>query len=182
MKGRASIGLRDGAARGTPKVDRRRKKKRKRYRRDRTGSALAPKWVDVSAELGRHGCGGWRLAARSVRPKRALPLGGLGGANRTSEWSDSPQWVERFAPAGGAIRPIPRQQGRTAVCHKWPCFLVNPALSGQNSRSRESLFEFGIIFARCLAEFLATVSPCGSTSAGSFITSPRPSPPRKERS
>ena len=99
-----------------------------------------------------------------------------------SGWSDSHQRVERFAPAGGAIRPIPRQQGRTAVCHKWPCFLVNPALSGQNSRSRESLFEFGIIFARCLAEFLATVSPCGSTSAGSFITSPRPSPPRKERS
>jgi hypothetical protein len=36
----ASIGLRDGAARGTPYTYRR--KKRKNNRRDRTGSALAP--------------------------------------------------------------------------------------------------------------------------------------------
>ncbi len=33
-KQRASIGLRDGVARGTPYVDRRRKKKRKNYRRE----------------------------------------------------------------------------------------------------------------------------------------------------
>ncbi len=39
---RASIGHRHGAARGTPWVDRRRKKKRKNYRRDRTGSAVVP--------------------------------------------------------------------------------------------------------------------------------------------
>jgi hypothetical protein len=38
---RASIGLRDGAARGTPYLDRR-KKKRKNYRRECTGSALSP--------------------------------------------------------------------------------------------------------------------------------------------
>ncbi len=38
---RASIGLLDGAARGTPYTHRR-KKKRKNYRRECTGSALAP--------------------------------------------------------------------------------------------------------------------------------------------
>jgi hypothetical protein len=37
---RASIGQRDGAARGTPDIDRREEKRRKNYRRDRTGSAL----------------------------------------------------------------------------------------------------------------------------------------------
>jgi hypothetical protein len=37
----ASIGHRHGAARGTPYVDRR-KKKRKNYRRECTGSALVP--------------------------------------------------------------------------------------------------------------------------------------------
>ena len=51
---RACIEMSDGAARGTPYLDRR--KKRENYRRDRTGSALAPMWGDVSAELGRHGC------------------------------------------------------------------------------------------------------------------------------
>jgi hypothetical protein len=33
-------------------------------------------------------------------------LGGAGGAIRPSGWCDSPQWVVRFAPVGGAIRPI----------------------------------------------------------------------------
>ena len=56
------------------------------------------------ADVGRRGCGGWWVAAPFVRPKRALLLGGLGGAIRTSGWSDSPQWVERFAPVSGAIR------------------------------------------------------------------------------
>jgi hypothetical protein len=52
---RASIGIRDGAARDTPWIDRR-KKKRKNYTRECTGSALVPMEVDVSADLGRHGC------------------------------------------------------------------------------------------------------------------------------
>ena len=43
----------------------------------------------MGAELGRRACGGWWVAAPFVRPKRALPLG---------------VWVERLAPAGGAIR------------------------------------------------------------------------------
>jgi len=85
---RASIGMRDGAARGTPYTYRR-KKKRKNYRRECTGSALVPMWVGMSAELGRHGCGGWWVPAWFVRPKRA----GLGGAIRPSGWSDSPQRV-----------------------------------------------------------------------------------------
>ena len=46
---RASISLRDGATRGTPLVDRR-KKKRKYDRKGCTGSALAPMPVGVSAE------------------------------------------------------------------------------------------------------------------------------------
>ena len=37
---RASIGLRGDAGRGTPDIDRREEKRRKNYRRDRTGSAL----------------------------------------------------------------------------------------------------------------------------------------------
>jgi hypothetical protein len=37
---RASIGLRGDAGRGTPDIDRREEKRIKRYRRDRTGSAL----------------------------------------------------------------------------------------------------------------------------------------------
>ena len=40
---------------GTPYTYRR-KKKRQNYRRDRTGSALAPMEVGMSADLGRHGC------------------------------------------------------------------------------------------------------------------------------
>jgi len=34
-------------------------------------------------------------------------LGGAGGAIRPSGWCDSPQWVVRFAPVGGAIRHTP---------------------------------------------------------------------------
>jgi hypothetical protein len=43
----------DGVAgRGTPDIDRREEKRIKRYRRDRTGSALAPMEVGIRAELG----------------------------------------------------------------------------------------------------------------------------------
>ena len=112
----------------------------------------------MSTELGRHGCRGWWPAARFARPKRAFPLGGLGAAICPSGWSGSHQRVERFAPAGGAIctsgwsdlhQPTPAV--RTAGSDIWPYFLRNPALSGQSSRSRESLVVFGINFAvyRC---------------------------------
>ena len=49
---RASIGLRGDAGRGAPDIDRREEKRIKRYRRDRTGSALAPMEVGIRAELG----------------------------------------------------------------------------------------------------------------------------------
>ena len=48
---RASIGLL-GAERGAPDIDRREEKRIRRWRGERTGSALVPKWVGVSAELG----------------------------------------------------------------------------------------------------------------------------------
>jgi hypothetical protein len=48
---RSSIGL-WGAGRGAPDVDRREENRIKRYRRDRTGSALAPMEVGIRAELG----------------------------------------------------------------------------------------------------------------------------------
>ena len=41
-----------GAERGTPDIDRREEKRIKIYGRECTGSALVPKWVGVSAELG----------------------------------------------------------------------------------------------------------------------------------
>ena len=79
---RASIGQKDGAARGNPQGDRTKKMRRdiKEYERVSTG-----------AEVGRHGCGGWWVAARIVRPKRALPLG---------------VWVERFAPVVERFAPV----------------------------------------------------------------------------
>ena len=70
---RASIGLLDGAARGSPYTYRR-KKKRKNYRRECTGSELVPMWVGMSAELGRHGCGGWCLRSCLARQRSAPRL------------------------------------------------------------------------------------------------------------
>jgi hypothetical protein len=52
-KQRASIEQRDGAARGTRKVDRRKKRE---IEKNRAGSALMPMEVGMSAELGRRGC------------------------------------------------------------------------------------------------------------------------------
>jgi hypothetical protein len=43
------------AGRGTPDIDRREEKRIKRYRRDRTDSALAPMEVGIRAELGSAG-------------------------------------------------------------------------------------------------------------------------------
>jgi hypothetical protein len=48
---RSSIGL-WRAGRGAPDIDRREEKRIKRYRRDRTGSALASMEVGIRAELG----------------------------------------------------------------------------------------------------------------------------------
>jgi hypothetical protein len=42
----------EDAGRGTPDIDRREEKRIKRYRRDRTGSALVSMEVSIRAELG----------------------------------------------------------------------------------------------------------------------------------
>ena len=47
------------AAQPPDPIDRREENRIKIYRRDRTGSALAPMEVDTSADVGRHRCGGW---------------------------------------------------------------------------------------------------------------------------
>jgi hypothetical protein len=49
---RASIGLRGGAGRGTPDIDRREEKRIKIHRRECTGSALVSMEVGIRAELG----------------------------------------------------------------------------------------------------------------------------------
>jgi len=48
----ASIGLGGGAGKGTPDIDRREEKRIRRYRRERTGSALVSMEVGIRAELG----------------------------------------------------------------------------------------------------------------------------------
>ena len=101
---RASIRQSDGATRGTPYLDRRRKKKRKNFRRERTGSALAPMWVGMSAELGRRGCGGWRSGlererGRVARHRHPQPLTAFHATVRTAR-------EERFQGRSAPIRKI----------------------------------------------------------------------------
>jgi hypothetical protein len=93
----ASIGL-WGAERGAPYIDRREEKRIRRYIRDRTGSALAPMWVDVSAELGRHECGCWRRQSGREHDSNMRLLVSTRGPSRASSRRITPGFILRHDP------------------------------------------------------------------------------------
>jgi hypothetical protein len=66
---------------------------------------------------GRRASDGMRDGAAVPGPATMDPvlLGGAGGAIRTSGWSDSHQWVERFAPVGGAHGLTMATLGRSGI-------------------------------------------------------------------
>ena len=100
---RASIGLRGDAGRGTPDIDRREEKRIKRYKRDRTGSALVSMEVGIRAELG------------SAEMRMLVP--GCWSSKGLLRAVRGHPWAGQFPPG----RRIPSRARPSAFLHVFPC-------------------------------------------------------------